>query len=102
MVVLGEGTICPTCGGDGYVGDDEACPTCATTGATPVKGRAGYDKRRFDEAEAKVDTLTTDVTAVKAKTDNLPEDIASDLSDISDRCDDIMDKCNDIWEKLND
>jgi len=42
------------------------------------------------------------IDEIKAKTDNLPENLAETLGDMADKINDILDKCNDIFEKVNE
>ena len=89
---------CPTCGGDGMDGD-HLCRTCMGRSTIPIR-TTKYQalKEQFDA----MDSIQAVLTAIKAKTDNLPEDTESVLDDILDKCNDILDKCNDILEQLQE
>ncbi len=78
-----NGISCTVCGGDGKVDlTDDAFRQITLGDQIALTGQIWS-------------MLLAEIAAIKAKTDNLPEDITSDLSD-------ILGKCTDIFEKLNE
>ncbi|HUS89595.1 MAG TPA: hypothetical protein VMW91_09560 [Desulfosporosinus sp.] len=95
--------ICPKCIDGVY--DEATCIYCG--GDTEIdllapmfKQLAGSNLRAitgqvWSEMLGKLDVIQADITAIKAKTDNLPDNTADDIGD-------IMDKCNDIFEQVSE
>ena len=87
----------------------ETCPKCDGTGIdtyesgeNPIEkpcencGAVGTRELAFS------DDLKTELSAIRAKTDNLPDDTASDLDDIMDKCNEIKEKCDEIKEVVDE
>ena len=84
---------CVSCQGTGQIGED-ACSLCGGDGERNTLQWGITEAHLMAMLQLVVNTAST-IDAIKAKTDNLPEDIADDIAD-------IKDKCNDIFEKVNE
>lgn len=92
--------VCPVCNGSGVVGDNnEPCSTCGGDGKilladadfSHIRG-AGFRALRgtiwdllltsLASLDTKIDALQADITTIKAKTDNMPDDLVNVLQDI--------------------
>ncbi len=67
-------STCTTCGGDGK-DNGSLCETCFGGGAMPVTGSLLL-------VLEKVFNISADITAIKAKTDIIPENLVEALQDI--------------------
>jgi hypothetical protein len=88
-IMMPYGTTCVSCVGDDALAQIKGeCDTALSDYDPPTRTEATTDKNAIitevDANETKIDTLQTDSTAIKAKTDNLPSGIAKNvaLSDV--------------------
>ena len=84
-VMMPYGTTCTSCiGTDALALINTECDTALTDYDPPTRTEATTDKdaiiTEVNANETKIDTLQTDSTAIKAKTDNLPSGIAKNVA----------------------
>ena len=84
-IMMPYGTTCVSCVGDDALAQiNTECDTALTDYDGPTRTEATSDKNEIitevDANKTKIDTLQTDSTAIKAKTDNLPSGIAKNVA----------------------
>ena len=80
---------CQACGGTGLFGG-ELCLQCNGDGLEEVTGVHEVGHSYMIAAQTNLLVLIENIVAVKTKTDNLPEDLASDIAGILDKCNVII------------
>ncbi len=81
--IEGENNPCYLCKGTGLI-DEEFHYACMGTGYRGGLQLAIFLKQLREDSLEKLDAIQSDITAIKAKTDNMPADLVNVLQDIHD------------------